>query len=165
MFRGLFGRHFCLGLFWVYPEFCFCFLWVFFFGFLWVLFQFVQGFRSGLFEFFLNFLPGFWPFFQIGLKSAGEAAWISGVSGSHGWPPHVRIIGRHMSAYLAATCPHSWPSHERPWVLETWIRGIGYVELGIGYVELTPTSIPCSGTSMLYKYPLLVSSTPVPLLC
>ena len=65
------------------------------------------------------------------------------------------------------------PEYWKPWawVLETLIRGIGYVELGIGYVELwklwvleTPTSIPCSGTSILYQYPLLVSSTPVPIL-
>ena len=74
---------------------------------------------------------------------------------AHSWPPHVRIVGRRMrnSEYWKP-----WA-----WVLETLIRGIGYVELRKLWVLETPTSILCSGTSIRYQYLLLVSSTPVPI--
>ena len=157
-----------LSFFSVSYEFFFGFLWVFF----WVFFEFVQGFRSSLFEFFLSFFSWFLAVFsnsfQIRWRKWGSKGRRMLV---HSWPRHVGIVGRHMWFIVGRRMRN--PEYRKPWawVSETLIRGIGYVELGIGYVELrklwvleTPTSIPCSGTSILYQYPLLVSSTPVPIL-
>ena len=82
---------------------------------------------------------------------------------SHSWPPHVRIVGRHMWFIVGRRMRN--PEYWKPWawVLETLIRGIGYVELRKLWVLETLSSILCSGTSILYQYPVLVYSTLVPI--